>query len=102
MNLKGDLEQQLDLTVSIVNNANLCAFAEKVCSCHTSESLISINMYSGIGLGVLVNGELVKGHLGYTGEIGHMIIKPDGKPLIAGILVVGSCILLKVASLNNI
>ncbi|MCM3689786.1 ROK family transcriptional regulator [Neobacillus niacini] len=79
MNLKKDLEQHLDLAVTIENNANLCAFAEKVFSCHTSENLISINMYSGIGLGVLMNGELVKGYLGYTGEIGHMIINPDGK-----------------------
>ncbi|WP_307311541.1 ROK family protein [Neobacillus driksii] len=84
MNLKGDLEQHLDLAVSIENNANLCAFAEKVFSCHTSEILISINMYSGIGLGVLMNGELVKGYLGYTGEIGHMIINPDGKPCNCG------------------
>jgi predicted NBD/HSP70 family sugar kinase len=82
--LKGDLEKHLDLIVTIENNANLCAFAEKVYSYHSSENLISVNMYSGIGLGVLMNGTLLKGYLGYTGEIGHMIIDPNGKPCNCG------------------
>lgn len=82
--LKSDLEKHLNLVVSIENNANLCAFAEKAFSCHSSKNLISVSMYSGIGLGVLMNGELIKGYLGYTGEIGHMIIAPDGKPCNCG------------------
>jgi predicted NBD/HSP70 family sugar kinase len=82
--LKGDLEKHLDLAVTIENNANLSAFAEKVYRYHSSENLISVNMYSGIGLGVLMNGKLLKGYLGYTGEIGHMIIVPNGKPCNCG------------------
>jgi predicted NBD/HSP70 family sugar kinase len=82
--LKGDLEKHLDLVISIENNANLSAFAEKVYSYHSSENLISVNIYSGIGLGVLMKGELLKGYLGYTGEIGHMIIDPNGKPCNCG------------------
>jgi predicted NBD/HSP70 family sugar kinase len=82
--LKGDLENEIDLKVFVENNANLSAFAEKVFNSHRSENLISISMYSGIGLGVLMNGELLKGYLGYTGEIGHMIIDPDGKPCNCG------------------
>ncbi|MBT2733854.1 ROK family protein [Bacillus sp. ISL-7] len=77
--LKGDLEKNLCMIVYIENNANLCAFAEKVFNCHRSENLISISMYSGIGLGVLINCKLVKGYQGYAGEIGHMIINPNGE-----------------------
>ncbi|OLS34869.1 ROK family transcriptional regulator [Bacillus sp. MRMR6] len=77
--LRRDIEKKLGLVVYVENNANLCAFAEKVLNCHGSENLISINMYSGIGLGILINGELVKGYQGYAGEIGHMIINPNGK-----------------------
>jgi predicted NBD/HSP70 family sugar kinase len=77
--LKGDLEKNLCINVSIENNANLCAFAEKVFNRHQSENLISISMYSGIGLGVLINGNLVKGSKGYAGEMGHMIINPNGE-----------------------
>jgi predicted NBD/HSP70 family sugar kinase len=77
--LKGDLEKNLCMIVYIENNANLCAFAEKVFNRHQSENLISISMYSGIGLGVLINGKLVKGYQGYAGEMGHMIINPNGE-----------------------
>lgn len=82
--LKGDLEKKLNMVVYIENNANLCSFAEKVFHCHQSENLISISVYSGIGLGFLINGELVKGYHGYAGEMGHMIINPDGKPCNCG------------------
>jgi predicted NBD/HSP70 family sugar kinase len=77
--IKGDLENNLGMNVSIENNANLCAFAEKVFNRHQSENLISISIYSGIGLGVLINGNLVKGYQGYAGEMGHMIINPNGE-----------------------
>jgi len=82
--LKGDLEKELDMEIHIENNANLCSFAERVFKHHQSENLISISMYSGIGLGVLINGELLKGYHGYAGEMGHMIIVPDGKPCNCG------------------
>ncbi|MGG3468554.1 ROK family protein [Neobacillus pocheonensis] len=82
--LKGDLEKNLNTVVYVENNANLCAFAEKVFNFHQSRNLISINMYSGIGLGFLIHGELVKGYHGFAGEMGHMIISPDGKPCNCG------------------
>jgi predicted NBD/HSP70 family sugar kinase len=77
--LKRDLEKKLGLVVYVENNANLCAFAEKVLNCHGSENLIIINMFSGIGLGILINGELVKGYQGNAGEIGHMIVNSNGE-----------------------
>ncbi|MCV9888524.1 ROK family transcriptional regulator [Metabacillus halosaccharovorans] len=83
-NLKADLEKELDMQVYIENNANLCSFAERVFKHHHSENLVSISMYSGIGLGVLINGELLKGYHGYAGEMGHMIIVPDGRPCNCG------------------
>jgi predicted NBD/HSP70 family sugar kinase len=83
-NLKGDLEKVINLPIFIENNANLCSFAEKVFQHHQSENLLSISMYSGIGVGVLINGESLKGYHGYAGEMGHMIIVPDGKPCQCG------------------
>ncbi|TXC90627.1 ROK family protein [Metabacillus litoralis] len=83
-NLKEDLAKELNMNIRIENNANLCSFAEQVYEHHQSENLISISMYSGIGLGVLINGELLKGYHGYAGEMGHMIVVPDGKPCNCG------------------
>jgi predicted NBD/HSP70 family sugar kinase len=83
-NLKEDLEKELNTNIHIENNANLSSFAERVYQHHQSENLLSISMYSGIGLGVFINGELLKGYHGYAGEMGHMIIVPDGKPCNCG------------------
>ena len=44
-----------------------------------SENLVSINMHSGIGAGIVKNGNLEVGAHGFTGEIGHQIIVMDGK-----------------------
>jgi predicted NBD/HSP70 family sugar kinase len=82
--LKADLEKNVNIVVYVENNANLCAFAEKVFNFHQCTNLINICMYSGIGLGFLINGDLVKGYHGFAGEMGHMIIYPDGKPCNCG------------------
>ena len=82
--LKGDIEKEITLNIHIENNANLCSFAETVFKHHQSDNLLSISMYSGIGIGLFYKGELLKGYHGYAGEIGHMIIVPEGKPCNCG------------------
>lgn len=84
INLKEDLMNEIGTSVFIENNANLCSFAERVYKHHQCGNLLSISLYSGIGLGIMVNGESLKGYHGYAGEIGHMIIVPDGKPCSCG------------------
>jgi predicted NBD/HSP70 family sugar kinase len=83
-NLKKDLENEIRINVYIENNANLCSIAEKVYKHHQSNNLLSVSLYSGIGLGTMINGELFKGYHGYAGEIGHMIVVPNGLPCSCG------------------
>ncbi|MCR2821167.1 ROK family protein [Lederbergia panacisoli] len=83
-NIKESLEKKADVTVFIENNANLTAFAEKVFKHNKSNNVISISMHSGIGLGMIMNGEIHQGFHGYAGEIGHMIVVPDGKTCACG------------------
>ncbi|MCJ8007737.1 ROK family protein [Lederbergia wuyishanensis] len=83
-NIKSDLVNKADVTVFIENNANLTAFAENVFKHNKSSNLISISMHSGIGLGMMMNGEIHKGFHGYAGEIGHMIVVPDGNNCACG------------------
>ncbi|MCM3725520.1 ROK family transcriptional regulator [Neobacillus cucumis] len=83
-NLKKDLENELGINIYIENNANLCSIAEKVYKHHHSNNLLSVSLYSGIGLGFMINGKLLKGYHGYAGEIGHMIIVPNGVPCSCG------------------
>lgn len=74
----------MDVNIHIENNANLCAFAERVFNHHDSDHLLCVTMYSGIGLGIIMDGDLIKGVNGYAGEMGHMIIFPDGNPCKCG------------------
>lgn len=77
--LKVDLGAELDIDISIQNSANLSAYAERVFKHHGSNNLLCITLYSGIGAGMMINGELQTGFHGYAGEMGHMIISQDGE-----------------------
>ena len=83
-NLKNDLKNETGVNVYIENNSNLCSLAEIVYKHHQSENLLSVSLYSGIGLGLMVDRQWLKGYHGYAGEIGHMIIVPEGKPCSCG------------------
>jgi predicted NBD/HSP70 family sugar kinase len=83
-NLKHELLKQLDIEITVENNANLSAFAEKVYNYQQSNNLLSLILTSGIGAGMMIDGELHKGFHGFAGEMGHMIISPDGKPCTCG------------------
>ncbi|MFD2210086.1 ROK family protein [Virgibacillus halophilus] len=82
--MKTDLKKQLDLDIFIENNANLSSLAEKVYQYHHSSNLMTIILRSGIGAGMMVDGKLDRGYHGYAGEMGHMIILPNGKPCNCG------------------
>jgi predicted NBD/HSP70 family sugar kinase len=76
--LKNDIERHIDINVFIENNANLSAFAERVYVHHETDNLLSATLYSGIGLGMMMNNDFFRGHDGFAGEIGHMIVVPNG------------------------
>ncbi|WP_373895027.1 ROK family protein [Virgibacillus sp. CBA3643] len=78
-NIKADLEKEVNINISVENSANLSAYAERVYKHHQSDNLLAINLSSGIGAGMMLDGVLHKGYHGYAGEMGHMIISPGGK-----------------------
>ena len=82
--LKKDLKKKLTIDIAIENSANLSAYAERVFRYHKSDHLFALISSSGIGSGIMIDGKLEKGYHGYAGEIGHMIIFPDGKPCRCG------------------
>ncbi|WP_265458099.1 ROK family transcriptional regulator [Enterococcus sp. HY326] len=78
MDLHNELSSKYDFPVFIQNEANLAAMGEYT---FTSESkrLFSISIHSGVGGGIVENGELWLGQNGKAGEIGHSILFPNGK-----------------------
>ncbi|MGM0838900.1 MAG: ROK family protein [Bacillota bacterium] len=83
VDLKRSLEPSLHAPVFIANNSNLCAVAEQVFS-NESTDLACITTYSGIGMGIIIQRKLFKGYEGFSGEVGHMIIEPDGRTCTCG------------------
>lgn len=77
--LKADLMKELNMDISIQNNANLSAYSERVYKHHESNNLLCILLSSGIGSGIMIDGKLHKGFHGYAGEMGHMIISKEGE-----------------------
>ncbi|MEH7072539.1 ROK family transcriptional regulator [Neobacillus drentensis] len=84
IHLKSDLEREIDIPIHLENNANLSSFAERVYVHHETDNLLCATLYSGIGLGMMMNDDFFRGHEGYAGEIGHMIVVPGGKPCNCG------------------
>jgi len=81
LNLKKDLENEIgcDIPIFLENNANLSALAERVFIHHETNNLLCLTLYSGIGLGMIINNEFFQGYDGFAGEAGHMIVVPDGR-----------------------
>ncbi|MBP2705630.1 ROK family protein [Microbispora sp. RL4-1S] len=71
----------LGFPVSVGNDADLGALAEHTRGAGRGcRDLIYLHGDVGIGGGIIVNGQLLGGHGGYGGEVGHMVVNPDGRP----------------------
>lgn len=82
--IKGKLENEIGIPIIIENNANLSSFAERAYVHHKTNHLLSITLYSGIGIGIMINNEFFRGQDGFAGEAGHIIMVPNGKPCNCG------------------
>ncbi|GAA3128651.1 ROK family transcriptional regulator [Planomonospora alba] len=71
----------LGLPVAVGNDANLAAMAEHLRGVGAGcRDLVYLHGDVGVGGGVIVNGTLLGGHQGFGGEVGHMVVNPDGRP----------------------
>jgi glucokinase len=69
-----------DIDIVLTNDANAAAWGERVYGAAKGENdFIMITLGTGVGSGIITNGELVYGHDGFAGEIGHTIVDPEGR-----------------------
>ncbi len=71
------LSQKYNTAVYIENEANLTALGE-YCFSSDSTNLLSVSVHSGIGVGIIVDGQLQTGTHGMAGEVGHSTLFPHG------------------------
>ncbi|QFT89832.1 Glucokinase [Bacillus sp. THAF10] len=77
--LKDLLEVETGLPVVVDNDANLAAIGEMWKGAgEGSKDLICVTLGTGVGGGIITNGEIVHGINGAGGEIGHITVVPEG------------------------
>ena len=79
--LRDALEQRLNATVVLENDANAAALGEKWMGAGREyDDLVLITLGTGIGGGIISGGRILRGYLGMAGEVGHITVVPNGYP----------------------
>lgn len=74
------LEDKFKLPTTLTNDANAAAIGEMTYGAAKGmKDFIMITLGTGVGSGIVANGQLIYGHDGFAGELGHTIIIPDGR-----------------------
>ena len=83
LSLAGPLQEKYHLPVLVFNDSQAAAMGEYTYGRdHSSDSnLIVINARNGIGAGIIINRQLFQGDGGSAGEVGHVVVVPEGGQL---------------------
>jgi predicted NBD/HSP70 family sugar kinase len=86
VDLRELLESSVGLPVVLENAANACALAEVWFGRHPENvnNLVAVGVSEGIGVGLLLNGQLVRGANAMAGEFGHVTVDESGPPCRCG------------------
>ena len=76
--IKDMIIKNIGLPVTITNDANAAAIGEMTYgNAKGMKNFIEITLGTGVGSGIVINGEMVYGHDGFAGELGHVIAVRD-------------------------
>ena len=71
---------KFNMPASLTNDANAAAVGEMMYgAARGMRDFIMITLGTGVGSGIVANGQLIYGHDGFAGELGHTIIRPGGR-----------------------
>lgn len=74
------MEEAFHIPVRITNDANAAAIGEMTYGVARGvKDFIMITLGTGVGSGIVANGQLVYGSDGNAGELGHVIVRPNGR-----------------------
>lgn len=78
-----DVAARVGLPVASDNDANCAGIAEHAAGAGKGhEDLVLLTVGTGVGGGVIVHGEPLRGAHGMAAELGHLVIRADGRPCI--------------------
>ena len=74
------ITKKFGLPTKLTNDANAAAMGEMMYGCTKNmKHFITITLGTGVGSGIVIDGNIVVGHDGFAGELGHTIIRPGGR-----------------------
>jgi glucokinase len=74
------ISDKFNLPAALTNDANAAAVGEMTYgAARGMKDFIMITLGTGVGSGIVANGQLILGHDGFAGELGHTIIIPGGR-----------------------
>jgi len=74
------IKARIKVPVVVTNDANAAAMGEMIFGgAKGMKDFIVLTLGTGLGSGIVVDGKMVYGHTGFAGEIGHMIVVPNGR-----------------------
>ncbi len=81
MNLRTALDDLFHLPVTIENDATAAGIGEDwIGASQDVSTSVCVTLGTGIGGGIIINGEPLRGPDGTGGEVGHICVEPDGRP----------------------
>ena len=73
------LSKELGLPAIVDNDANVAGLGEAVYGAgRDAGDQVMVTIGTGIGSGIIIDRQIYRGHYGVGGELGHMVIDPDG------------------------
>jgi glucokinase len=79
--LASELSARLSIPVSLENDATAAAIGEHwLGNSREFNNIIHVTLGTGVGGGIILNGEPLRGVDGTAGEIGHICVEPEGHP----------------------
>jgi glucokinase len=79
LELRALLGDALGMPVVVDNDATCAAWGERAMGAARGwDDVILVTLGTGIGGGIITDGRVHRGHNGFAGEVGHMIVDPDG------------------------
>ena len=78
--IKTIFQEVFSQPIKVINDANAAALGEKVFGeVGNLPNFAVVTLGTGVGLGTFINGVLVSGNSGLAGELGHFVIRRDGR-----------------------
>lgn len=78
--IRDALKANFNCPVVLTNDANAAAMGEKIYGAAKNyNDFIVITLGTGVGSGIYCNGQIVYGHDGFAGELGHVMVYPNGR-----------------------